>query len=152
MKYWLFKSEPGCYSIDDLKKDKKTHWDGVRNYQARNMLRDEIKKGDLVLFYHSNVKPPAVVGVAEVVKEGYADHTAWDPKSEHPDPKSSPEKPIWSMVDIKYKKKLKQEVSLDEIKIDPKLEGMLVAKRGMRLSVQPVSKKHFDRILKMGEK
>ena len=100
--YWLFKSEPSAYSFKDLlnEENKTAEWDGVRNYQARNFLRDDIKKGDEVLFYHSNAKPIGVVGTAKVVREGYPDHTAWDPESEHPDPKSTPSKPIWFMVDI----------------------------------------------------
>ena len=99
-RYWLFKSEPTAYSYDDLVGDVVAEWDGVRNYQARNMLRDEIKEGDGVLFYHSSIKPTAVIGTAKVVRNGYADHTAWDPTSQHPDPKSTPDSSIWYMVDI----------------------------------------------------
>ena len=112
MNFWLMKSEPGCYSIDDLKQDKTTHWDGVRNYQARNMMRDDMKKKDLVLFYHSNAKPTGIAGIAEVIKEGYPDHTAMDPNSEHPDPKSTPDNPRWYMVDIRFKKKFNSIISL----------------------------------------
>ncbi len=150
-KYWLMKSEPGAYSIDDLVKDKKTHWDGVRNYQARNFMRDEMKIGDQVLFYHSNSKPTAVVGVCEVVKEGYPDFTAFDPEDSHYDPKSQADNPTWIMVDIKLIKKLKRPVTLEEIKANPKLQDMRLVQRGNRLSVMPVEKKEFNEILKLSE-
>ncbi len=149
-RYWLMKSEPGSYSIDDLKRDKRGEWDGVRNYQARNFMRDDMKKGDGVLFYHSNAKPTGVAGLAEVCKEGYPDFTAWDGSTHHLDPKASPENPIWHMVDVKFVEKFPEIVTLDQIKLDPACSGMLVIKRGMRLSVQPVEKKHFDRIVKLG--
>ncbi len=151
-KYWLVKSEPNAYSIDDLVKDKKTHWDGVRNYQARNFMRDEMKKGDLVLFYHSNAEPTAVVGVCEVIKEGYPDFTAFDPEAKHFDPKSKEDNPTWMMVDIKLIKKLKRPVTLKEIKEHPKLQNMRLVQRGNRLSVMPIEKKEFDLILKLSEK
>ena len=149
--YWLMKSEPECYSIDDLKRDKQAEWDGVRNYQARNFMRDDMKKGDLVLYYHSNTKPTGIVGVAKVCKEAYPDHTAWDKTSDHPDPKSTPENPIWFMVAVCFEKKFKEIITLDELKADSAFGDMLVTQRGMRLSVQPVHKKHFDKILKMSE-
>jgi len=149
MKYWLFKSEPNSYSIDDLKKDKKTHWDGIRNYQARNFIRDEMKKGDLVLFYHSNAEPNAVVGVCEIVKEAYPDHTAFDPDSKYYDPKSKKDNPAWMMIDLKYKKKFKNPVELSTIKDNPKLKDMRLVQRGNRLSVFPIEKKEFNEILKM---
>ncbi|MCK5087351.1 MAG: EVE domain-containing protein [Melioribacteraceae bacterium] len=152
IKYWLVKSEPGAYSIDDLVKDKKTHWDGVRNYQARNFIRDDMKKGDKVLFYHSNADPNAVVGICEVVKEGYPDFTAFDPEEKHFDPKSKKEEPAWYMIDIKLIKKFKQPVTLLEIKENPKLQNMRLVQRGNRLSVMPIEKKEFTEILKMGEK
>ncbi len=150
-KYWLVKSEPSAFSIDDLvkSKNKTTHWDGVRNYQARNFMRDEMKKGDLVLFYHSNANPTAVVGYCEVVKEGYPDFTAFDPEDKHYDPKSNMEKPTWMMVDIKLKKKFKNPVTLAEIKENPKLQKMKLVQRGNRLSVMPVEEKEFNEILKM---
>lgn len=148
MKYWLMKSEPDCYSIDDLKKDKKTHWDGVRNYQARNFMRDEMRIGDSVLFYHSNTTPPHIAGIAKVASKPYPDPTQFDINSEYFDPKSTQEKPRWVLVDIAFVKKAKNILPLDEIKSDPKLSGMLVAKRGMRLSIQPVEKKHFEYIEK----
>jgi len=151
-KYWLVKSEPGAYSIDDLVKDKKTHWDGVRNYQARNFIRDDMKKGDKVLFYHSNADPNAVVGVCEIVKEGYPDFTAFDPEEKHFDPKSKKEEPAWFMVDIKLIKKFKQPITLSEIKQNPKLQNMRLVQRGNRLSVMPIEKNEFTEILKMSEK
>ncbi|KAA3636773.1 MAG: EVE domain-containing protein [Calditrichaeota bacterium] len=153
-KYWLFKSEPGCYSIDDLKKCKNStdHWDGVRNYQARNMLRDDIKKDDEVFFYYSNAKPMGVAGVCTVVKNGYPDHTAEDPDSEHPDPKHTKNNPIWYMVDVKFKEKFNDIVTLKEIKETSGLEEMVLTQRGSRLSIQPVKKKEWDIILKMAKK
>lgn len=151
-KYWLVKSEPGAYSIDDLVRDKKTHWDGVRNYQARNFMRDDMKKGDQVLFYHSNAEPTAVVGICEVVKEGYPDFTAFDPEEKHFDPKSKNENPTWIMVDIKLIKKFNRPVTLREIKENSKLQDMRLVQRGNRLSVMPVEKKEVDLIIKLSEK
>ena len=151
-KYWLMKSEPDVYSIDHLEKDGKTCWDGVRNYQARNFMRDDMKIGDLVLYYHSNAKPPGIVGVATVCREGYPDDTAWDPKDSHNDPRASPENPIWQMVDIEFAEKFADIISLEELKETDGLDGLLVIKRGQRLSVQPVEKKHFDLIRKIGRK
>ncbi len=150
-KYWLFKSEPNSYSIDDMVKDKKTHWDGVRNYQARNFIRDEMKKGDKVLFYHSNADPMAVAGVCEIVKEAYPDHTAFDPDSKYYDPKSKKDNPAWMMVDIKIIKKFKQQVTLAEIKENKKLQNMRLVQRGNRLSVFPIEKNEFDEILTMAQ-
>lgn len=146
------KSEPDVYSIDDLKKDKKTYWDGVRNYQARNFMRDEMKVGDEVLFYHSNATPPGVAGLAKVSKTAYPDFTAWDKKDKHYDPKSDPQDPRWYMVDIAYVKKFKNFVSLEDLKNNSKFEDMMVTKRGSRLSIQPVDKKHFDLLKKIGDK
>lgn len=153
MNYWLMKSEPDAFSIDDLKAaPKKTeHWDGIRNYQARNMMRDDMEIGDMILFYHSNCKPPGIVGTAEVVSEAYPDHTAFDPESKYYDPKSDPDKPRWIMVDIKFKKKFKTMISLDELKANPKLENMKVVQRGNRLSITPVTKKEWDVITSMAE-
>lgn len=150
MNYWLFKSEPGSYSIDDLRRDKREHWDGVRNYQARNMLRDDVKKGDMVVFYHSSCKEPAAVGMAEVIAEGYPDHTAWDKNSEHPDLKSTPEKPIWYMVDIAFGEKFTNEVSLKDMRSMKDLSDMKLLQKGNRLSLFPISKKHFDVLRKLG--
>lgn len=151
-KYWLVKSEPETFSIDDLEKSKNktTFWDGVRNYQARNFLRDEMKKGDGVLFYHSNTEPTAVAGTCEIVKEGYPDHTQYDPDSFHYFPSSTPDKPIWYMIDIKFTKKFKTPVTLESIKANPKLKNMKLIQRGNRLSVMPVSKDEWDEIVKMG--
>ena len=151
--YWLVKSEPDVFSIDDLAagKNKTTHWDGVRNYQARNFLRDDIKKGDKVLFYYSNADPMAVVGVCEVVKEGYPDFTAFDPKDKHYDPKSKKETPTWYMVDIKFVSKFNKPVELSAIKANPKLKNMRLIQRGNRLSVMPVEKSEFEEIVKMGK-
>lgn len=149
--YWLMKSEPEAYSIDDLKRDKTGEWDGVRNYQARNFMRDQMKVGDAVLFYHSNAKPPGIAGIAEVCKESYPDFTAWDRKSKYYDPKSDRKTPRWFMVDVKFVKKFPELISLDQLKADPAFSGMMVIQRGSRLSIQPVEKKHFDRILKLGQ-
>jgi predicted RNA-binding protein with PUA-like domain len=142
---WLMKSEPGAYSIDDLERDGETHWDGVRNYQARNLMR-EMEEGDAVLFYHSNANPPGVVGIARVCREAHPDHTSWDPNSRYFDPKSSPEEPRWWMVDIAFVEKLPRVVPLSELKADPALEGMVVTGKS-RLSVQPVEQQHFDRVV-----
>jgi len=149
-RYWLLKSEPGTYSIDDLERDGETCWDGVRNYQARNLMRDEMAVGDLALFHHSSAKPPGVAGVARVSKAAYPDHTAFDERDPHHDPKSDPDDPVWMMVDVEFVEKFERFVPLSEMKADPRLEGMLVTKRGQRLSVQPVEKKHFDRVRKRG--
>jgi predicted RNA-binding protein with PUA-like domain len=151
MTCWLFKTEPSLFSIDDLKNrpDMTEHWDGVRNYQARNFLRDAIKTGDLVLIYHSNIPEPAVVGIARVVREGYPDFTALDPASDHFDPKSSPETPIWYMVDVRYVETLKRPVTLESIKGNPLLADMPLVKRS-RLSIQPVKPEEWRIILAMG--
>jgi predicted RNA-binding protein with PUA-like domain len=152
MKYWLVKAEPDCFSIDDLakSKNKTTCWDGVRNYQARNFMRDDMKIGDRVFFYHSNADPTAVVGVCEVAKEAYPDHTQFDPEDKHFDPKADPTNPRWVMVDIKLVKKFKNPVPLAEIKDNPKLQKMKLVQRGNRLSVMPVEKNEWNAILKMG--
>ena len=152
--YWLFKTEPGAYSIHDLAVEPKktTCWDGVRNYQARNMLRDEIKKGDLVLIYHSSTKLPAVVGTAVVVKEGYPDHTAWDKNDKHFDAKSTPEKPRWFMVDVKLDQIFPREVPLPELRDVAALKKMVLLRKGSRLSIQPVGKREFDQIVRMAAK
>ena len=151
-KYWLFKSEPGNYSFDDLvnEDDQTAEWDGVRNYQARNFMRDDMKVGDAVLLYHSNAKPTAVVGTAYVCREAYPDVTAWDTAAKYYDPKSKPDNPTWMMVDIKAGERLSRPVTLQEIKQNPKLEGMLLVRRGMRLSVQPVTREEFDEIISLG--
>jgi len=142
---WLMKSEPDVYSFDDLKKAEKrtSMWEGVRNYQARNFMRDDMRKGDLVLFYHSNCKEPGIVGLAEISsKAAYPDPTQFDPDSNYYDPKASRDNPRWLVVDVRYKKKLSP-VSLKTIKAHPVLSQMKVAQRGMRLSIQPVESAHF---------
>ena len=151
MNYWLFKSEPNCYSIDDLKRDGTEHWDGIRNYQARNMLRDDVKLGDQVLFYHSSCAEPGVVGLAQVVREGYPDHTAFDPKSEHPDLDSDPENPRWYMVDVQFKQKFAQPLTLKQMKEMSEFNGMRLLQRGNRLSLFPVDKAHFDLVLSLSQ-
>lgn len=150
--YWLVKSEPDCFSYDDLAHAPKqtTHWSGVRNYQARNFMRDQMKKGDGVLYYHSSAEPPGIVGVAEVVKAGYPDHTARDPKDDHYDPKSTEDNPIWYMVDIKAVEKFRNYLSLNDLKHVRVLEKMELLRRGSRLSVQPVRAEEWAAILKMG--
>ena len=151
MRHWLFKSEPETFSIDHLqKKPRKTeHWDGVRNYQVRNMLRDDIKVGDQAFFYHSNCTPPGIAGIVEIVKAGYPDFTAFDPESKYYDPKSNHENPRWFMVDVRFIEKFKRLISLDELKNNPRLENMLVTRRGSRLSITPVTEKEWKEILKM---
>ena len=150
-RYWLFKSEPGAYSFDDLVNDSVAEWDGVRNFKARNYLRDEVKPGDGVLFYHSNTDPIAIVGTAEVVREGYPDDTAWDPASDHPDPKSTPDNPIWYMVDLKPLERFTRIVTRDELKQVPQLANMGVLKRGNRLSIQTVTEEEWNVVRNLGE-
>lgn len=141
------KSEPSSFSIDRLKAEKKTPWDGVRNYQARNFMRNEMQIEDRVLFYHSNTEIPAVVGLAKICSEAYPDKTQFDSKSKYFDPKSTKERPRWYLVDVCFVRKFAVPVSLYDIKADRELRKMVVAQRGVRLSVQPVSKEHFDRIV-----
>jgi len=151
VKYWLFKTEPGTFGVDDLARarDATTAWDGVRNYQARNMMRDDMRVGDEVFFYHSNCKEPGIVGIARVVREAYPDHTAFDPDDPHYDPKSDPHDPTWFMVDVKYVRKLRRTIALQELKANPDLEGLALVRKGNRLSVMPVSEAHWQRILDM---
>ncbi len=152
MNYWLIKSEPDAFSIDDLinSPGKTDHWDGVRNYQARNFMRDSMSKGDQVFFYHSTCKQPGIVGLAEIVSDAYTDHTAFDSNEKYFDPKSDPENPRWMMVDVRYKRKTKRLISLSEIKeYAAALEGFALIRRGNRLSVMPVSKPHWDFILSL---
>lgn len=144
------KSEPDVYSIDKLKKEQKTLWDGVRNYQARNFMRDDMKPGDPVLFYHSNATPPGVAGLAEISKEAVADPSQFERNGEYFDPKASLENPRWYCVTVSYKQKFKNFVSLDDLRNKKGLEELLVIKKGQRLSIQPVQKKEFDLICKMG--
>lgn len=151
-KYWLMKSEPDVYSLDDLRVDEgqTTYWEGVRNYQARNMMRDDMRVGDGVLYYHSNAKPPGVAGLAEIVREGYPDFTSWDPEHHYFDPKSSEESPRWFMVDLRFVEQFADLVSLSELKEEADLDGLGVIRKGNRLSVQPVSAEHYDHIVAMG--
>ena len=151
-KYWLVKSEPTAYSFSDLlmEPDRTAEWDGVRNYQARNFMRDEMKVGDGVLFYHSSSKPLAVVGTATVAQEAYPDHTAWDPGDQHHDPKSTPDNPIWFMVDIRAERQFARPVTLEEMKGNPRLRNMMLLRRGMRLSIQPVTREEWDEIIALG--
>jgi predicted RNA-binding protein with PUA-like domain len=153
-RYWLFKSEPNVFSIDDLARSpgRTTCWEGVRNYQARNMLRDEIGKGDGVLFYHSRVSPMAVVGTARVVREGYVDDTQFDRRSRYHDPRSDPENPRWYMVDIRLERKFQRPVTLEELRATPGLESMMLLRRGSRLSVQPVTAEEFRIVTKLGSR
>jgi len=149
--YWLFKSEPGTFSITDLEKapDKTTCWDGVRNYQARNFLSKQVASGDHVFFYHSNTEPPAIVGIAQVAKAGYPDPSAFNPKSKYFDEKSDPEDPAWYSVDIKHVKTFKRPVTLSELRGNAKLKGMVLLQKGSRLSIQPVSEKEWKAIIDM---
>jgi predicted RNA-binding protein with PUA-like domain len=151
MQYWLIKTEPTSFSIQDLAKapKKTTFWEGVRNYQARNFLR-AMKKGDLAVFYHSNAEPPAAVGIAKIVSEAYPDPTAWDKKSKYFDPKASPDNPIWSMVDVQLVEMFKVPIAIDELRGVPALAGMEILKRGSRLSVTPVTAAEFRTIEKLG--
>ncbi len=149
-KYWLMKSEPDVYSIDDLRRDGTECWEGVRNYQARNFMR-EMAEGDLALFYHSNAKPPGVAGVCRISREAYPDHTQFDQKSNYYDAKSNKEEPRWSMVDVQFVERFDEVVPLETLKSDSMLQGMRVIQKGSRLSVQPVEKAHFKRVLKLAQ-
>ena len=149
MNYWLMKSEPSAFSIDDLKAmpNQTEHWDGVRNYQARNMMRDQMKVGDRAFFYHSSCHVPGIVGLMEVVREGYPDHTAVDPNSTYFDEKSNPDKPRWYMVDVKYIRHTKRVIPLSELKAYAALENMPLMRKGNRLSLMPVSETEWRYIL-----
>ena len=147
---WLMKSEPGEFSIQDLKNrpNQTEPWDGVRNYQARNFMRDDMRIGDRVLFYHSRINP-SVVGTARIVKESYPDHTAWDRSSAHFDPKSTPEKPIWCMVDIQFEAEFPRPLPLPELRSIPELKDMVLLKKGNRLSIFPVTASEFKTVLSL---
>lgn len=151
MRYWLVKSEPDVFSFADLQAapKKTTHWDGVRNYQARNTLRDAMKQGDRCFYYHSNAEPSGIAGICEVVREGYPDHTAFDKKDPHYDPKSKPEAPTWYMVDVKAVRPFPRLISLGELREVTALKGMVLLQKGSRLSVQPVTKKEWETICAM---
>lgn len=150
--YWLMKSEPDVYSIDDLwaEPSGRTPWDSIRNYQARNFMRDGMAVGDFILFYHSNAKPPGVAGLAQVASEAYPDPTQFDPDHKYFDPKSDPENPRWMLVDVAPLDRLERLVPLDELKSNPKLAGMATVQKGSRLSVQPVTGPEWREVLKMG--
>lgn len=150
MKYWLMKSEPDVFSLDQLKKDKTTWWTGVRNYQARNFMMKDMQVGDTVLFYHSNATPPGVAGLAKISHAAEPDKEQFDKKSEYFDPKATKEKPIWFCVQVEYVAHFKNFVSLQDLRDSDKLSEMLVLQKGSRLSIQPVDKKHFDIVKKMG--
>ncbi|MBN8726701.1 MAG: EVE domain-containing protein [Xanthomonadales bacterium] len=147
MRYWLMKSEPDAFSIDDLERVGTEPWNGVRNYQARNFMRDGMQPGDGVLFYHSNCKEPGVVGLAEVASEAYPDSTQFDPQSDYFDPKARPEQPRWMLVDVRFGRKLARTITLAELREEPKLEGFLLLQRGSRLSVLPVTRAQWKAIL-----
>lgn len=149
MQYWLIKSEPESYSIDDLKRDKKTPWSGVRNFQARNFMRDQMKIGDLALFYHSSVNPPGIAGVAKVASAPYPDPTQFEPKSPYFDPRATKDRPVWYVVDFSFVKKFKQEITLPKLKASKFFADMLVIQKGNRLSIQPASEKHFKKVLEL---
>ena len=152
MKYWLMKTEPGCFSIDDLAAAPKqtSCWDGVRNFQARNFMRDAMSEGDLVLFYHS-VTNPGVVGIAKVVRESYPDHTAWNPEDRRYDPRSTAEKPLWFMVDVQFVEKFANPLPLGALRGIKGLEKMELLKKGSRLSVMPVSREEFEIVLRLAK-
>lgn len=151
--YWLIKTEPGCYSIDDLaaEPDRTTSWGGVRNFQARNFLRDGMAVGDLLIFYHS-VTDPSAAGVAEVVRAGYPDETAWTPEDRHFDPRSTPEKPLWYTVDVRFVEKFTHPVPLAAMRLVRALSGMELLRRGSRLSVMPVTQAEFETVREMGHR
>jgi predicted RNA-binding protein with PUA-like domain len=149
--YWLFKTEPSTYSIDDLaaEKAKRTYWHGIRNYQARNFLRDQVRVGDQVLLYHSNADPSAIVGLAKIVKAGYPDWTAWDPQHDYHDPKSTEEAPVWYMVDVQLVRKFIRPLALQDLREHVELKEMELLRKGSRLSVQPVRPREFETVLKI---
>jgi predicted RNA-binding protein with PUA-like domain len=151
MKYWLMKSEPNVYSIDHLsvQKKKTDHWDGIRNYQARNFIRDDMGVGDLAFFYHSNCDTPAIVGIMEIVSFAYPDHTAFDLAEKYYDPKSDPDNPRWFMVNVRLKKKFRRHVTLMQIRSERKLESMRLVQKGNRLSILPLTKREWNHILSM---
>ena len=149
-KYWLMKCEPSAYTIDDLKRDGRTSWEGVRNFQARNFMRDQMQEGDGVLFYASNAEPSGVTGLAEIVKAGYPDHTAWKKGHKYFDEGSTKDAPTWFMVDIGFVDRFPDVVPLDTLKRTPGLEDMMVTKKGSRLSVQPVTRAEYYIVVKLG--
>lgn len=152
MQYWLMKSEPDVYGIDDLKRFKVDHWDGIRNYQARNFMRDDMKKGDRAFFYHSSCDEPGIAGIMEIAREAYPDHTQFDPDEKYFDPKSDPDNPRWFMVDVRFVRKLKRVITLRELKSYKTLADMRLVQKGSRLSIMPVTKRHWDFILKLEDR
>ena len=152
MRYWLMKSEPEVYGFDDLKKEKIDHWDGIRNYQARNFMRDLMQRGDLAFFYHSNCEEPGIAGIMQINRTAYPDFTAFDTSQKYYDPKSDPSNPRWYMVDVKYVRKLKRYIALRELKLHKALADMRLLKKGNRLSILPIEKKEWDYILKLENK
>ena len=149
MACWLMKSEPDVYSIDDLQRDGQEMWDSIRNYQARNMMRDDMRIGDPIFFYHSSCNEPGVVGIAEVASKPYPDPIQFDKQSRYFDAKSDPDNPRWILVDVKFVRKLKRNVTLTEIKAEKGLADMILTRKGNRLSIMPVEKKHWDKILSL---
>ncbi|MBT8094396.1 MAG: EVE domain-containing protein [Gammaproteobacteria bacterium] len=149
MAYWLMKSEPDAYSIDDLERDGREPWDGIRNYQARNMMRDDMKIGDEVFFYHSNCKEPGIVGIMKVASEPYPDPTQFDRKSNYYDPKSPRDDPRWCLVDVEFVRKLGRTITLSEIKAARGLDGLILTRKGNRLSIMPIEKKHWNKLLSL---
>ena len=149
MQHWLMKSEPDVYGIDHLaaQPEQTDHWDGIRNFQARNMMRDQMQVGDQVFFYHSNCKPPGIVGIMEIARAAYPDPTAFDPEAGYYDPKSDPHNPRWLMVDVRLVRRLQRMISLEELRSHPELESMTLLRRGNRLSITPVSAEHWEFIL-----
>lgn len=151
MRYWLMKSEPDTYSIDDLKRDGFSAWEGVRNYQARNFMRDDMRNGDLALFYHSNANPPGIAGICRVCHESFPDKTAFDPKSEYYDPKSTKDNPRWMMVEVEFVEKFPEIISIQTLRNTKGLEDMAVLKKGSRLSITPLKKDEFEIIRKIAK-
>ena len=149
MAYWLMKSEPDVYSIDNLAKDGREMWDSIRNYQARNMMRNDMRIGDEIFFYHSNCKQPGIVGIMQVASEPYPDPVQFDRKSRYFDEKSSKDNPRWILVDVEFVRKLSRNITLTEIKAEKSLEDMILTRRGNRLSIMPVEKKHWNKILRL---
>ena len=154
MQYWLMKTEPTTFSVDDLAKcpGKRDHWDGIRNYQVRNMIRDDMRQGDLAFMYYSSCKEPGIVAIMEIVKEAYPDDTAFNPEEHYYDPKSDPDNPRWFMVDVKLKRKLKSYISLELLKQQKALQDMRLLAKGNRLSIMPLTKKQWDYVLAMETK
>lgn len=152
-RYWLLKSEPSCFSIKDLKQspNQTTHWDGIRNYQARNFMRDDMQIGDKAFFYHSSCPFPGIVGTMTVVQTAYPDHTAFDPNSDHPDPKSTPDKPRWFMVDVRFEHEFKHLIPLESLKKQPELQHMQLLQKGNRLSILPITSNDWAFINTLGE-